>query len=163
MSDSGKQHVYSFDTSALIDGMERFYPIDNFPALWEKFDELIASGRLVVSEEAWSEATKKDAPLKDWCTEESAERARCVYLTDAAVGTVVGAISAAYPQWVQQGGKNQADPFVIAVAEVVGGMVISGERDGGPANPKIPYVCAQRGTPHGRVIDVIKLEKYRFA
>lgn len=32
---------YSFDTSALIDGMERFYPIGNFPALWDRFDDLI--------------------------------------------------------------------------------------------------------------------------
>jgi hypothetical protein len=57
---------YSFDTSALIDGVERFYPIANFPALWEKIDELISDGRLHVSEEAWSEAVSVDSVLKEW-------------------------------------------------------------------------------------------------
>lgn len=32
--------VYSVDTSALIDGLERYYPEDTFPALWERIDEL---------------------------------------------------------------------------------------------------------------------------
>ena len=43
---------YSFDTSAPIDGIERFYPIEIFPALWNRIDDLIKTGRLHVSEEA---------------------------------------------------------------------------------------------------------------
>lgn len=50
--------IYSFDTSALIDGLERFYPQANFPALWERIDELIDRGRLRISEEAWKEAVR---------------------------------------------------------------------------------------------------------
>lgn len=154
--------VYSFDTSALIDGIERFYPIDNFPALWEKIDELIDEGRLLVSEEAWQESVSADAALKDWCTDISANRSRCVYPTDAAVAAVAGAIVHAYPNWVKQGKKNNADPFVIAVGEVTSGMVISGETNGGPSKPKIPYVCGQRNVPHGRVVDVVVQENWRF-
>lgn len=56
---------YSFDTSALIDGMERFYPIENFPALWNRFDDLIKAGRIHVSEDAWKEAVSVDSALKD--------------------------------------------------------------------------------------------------
>lgn len=55
MTTSGAKQ-YSFDTSALIDGIERFYPIGNFPALWNRIDDLIKTGRLHVSEEAWNEA-----------------------------------------------------------------------------------------------------------
>ena len=143
---------YSFDTSALIDDIERFYPIANFPALWERIDELIDSGRLLVSEEAWNEAIYVDAPLKDWCMDKAAKRDRSVCPTDAAIATVAGAIAARFPRWAQQGAKNNADPFVIAVAEVRSCVVISGEKNGGPSQPKIPYVRrpASRARSSGR-------------
>jgi hypothetical protein len=158
----GKGPVYSFDTSALIDGIERYYPIDNFPALWEKIDVLIEDGRMRVSEEAWNESIGADAPLREWCNESGANRSRCIYQTDAAVAAIAGAIVQDFPNWVKQGGKNNADPFVIAVGEVTSGTVISGETNGGPSKPKIPYVCIQRGVDHGRVVDVVRTEKWVF-
>jgi len=159
---AGKDRVYSFDTSALIDGIERYYPIGNFPALWEKIDDLIEDGRMRVSEEAWKESIGADAPLKEWCNESGADRSKCIYQTDAAVATIAGAIVQDYPKWIKQGGKNSADPFVIAVGEVTSGIVISGETNGGPGTPKIPYVCGQRGVEHGRVVDVVVKEKWVF-
>jgi hypothetical protein len=159
---AGQGQVYSFDTSALIDGIERYYPIDNFPALWQKIDELIDEGRLRVSEEAWKESIGADAPLKEWCLEVGAHREKCVYKTDATVAIIAGTIAAHYPTWVKQGGKNSADPFVIAVGEVNSGIVISGETNGGPSKPKIPYVCSQRSVHHGRVVDVVVKENWRF-
>lgn len=154
--------MYSFDTSALIDGVERYYPIDHFPALWENLDQLIAQGRLRISEEAWDESVAADAPLKEWLTEDGAQRERAKHDTDAAVASIAGSIAATYPNWSKKGGKSGADPFVIAVAEVVTGKVISGEKNGGPSRPKIPYVCSQRRTPHGEVVDVIRDEQWRF-
>lgn len=150
--------IYSFDTSALIDGIERYYPLANFPGLWTAVDELIDEGRLLVSEEAWSEAMAADAPLREWCQEAGAGRDRCVYPTDAEVAAIAGSIGNDYPNWVKQGGKNAADPFVIAVGELHGCLVVSGEKNGGPAHPKIPYVCQRRGLDHGRFVDVIRTE-----
>ncbi|MBX3310770.1 MAG: DUF4411 family protein [Cryobacterium sp.] len=152
--------IYSLDTSALIDGIERFYPIRNFPQFWARMDELISEGRLQVSEEAWAEAVSVDAPVKKWCEEKGEERHQAIYYTSPEVTAIVGAIVSNYPQWVIQGGKNGADPFVIAVAEIESGMVISGEINGGPSKPKIPYVCGQRGTPHGRLVDLIRNEDW---
>jgi hypothetical protein len=153
---------YSFDTSALIDGIERFYPIDNFPALWNRIDDLIKTGRLHVSEEAWNEAVSVDSAVRDWCKDSSAGRERCVVLTDAAIATTAGAIVQQFPKWTQQGNKNHADPFVIAVAEIRSCAVISGEINGGPARPKIPYVCSQRQVQHGRFVDVVVRENWVF-
>lgn len=153
---------YSFDTSALIDGIERFYPINNFPALWERVDELIDAGSLLISEEAWNEAISVDSALQDWCTESGAARDRCVVPTDASIGAVAGAIAQQFPRWARQGTKNNADPFVIAVAEAHDCRVISGETNGGPGKPKIPYVCQQRHVTHGRVVDVVTLEGWVF-
>ncbi|MGP4992712.1 DUF4411 family protein [Glutamicibacter ardleyensis] len=83
---------------------------------------------------------------------------RC--LTTPDVAFVAGEITADFPQWSSQGGKNGADPFVIAVAEIESGMFISGETNGGPAKSKIPYVCAQRVISHGKFIDLIRSEDW---
>ena len=151
---------YSVDTSALIDGIERFYPRRNFPQLWDRMDALIGEGRMHISEEAWTEATAVDAPVREWCEEEGAGRNRSVYPTTAEVATIAGEIGAQFPHWVTQGRKNGADPFVIAVAEVEAGMVISGEVSGGSGKPKIPYVCGQRQVRHGRLVDLIRGEDW---
>lgn len=153
---------YSFHPSALIDGIERHYPIANFPALWERVDDLIDAGRLHVAEEAWHEAVSADSVLKDWCTDAAAGRERCVVPTDIEIGAVAGAIAAQFPRWVRQGTKNNADPFVIAVAEVRSCVVVSGEQRGGPDQPRIPYVCGVRGVEHRRFVDVVVGEGWTF-
>lgn len=159
---NGSSTHYSFDTSALIDGIERFYPITNFPALWDRIDDLISEGRFHVSEEAWEEAVSVDSVLKEWCTDSTANRDRCIVPTDAAIGTVAGAIASQFPQWVRQGTKNQADPFVIAVAEIQSWTVVSGETNGGPGKPKIPYVCSIRQVRHMRFTNVVVREGWVF-
>ena len=145
---------YSIDTSALIDGLERYYPAKHFPKLWELVDELVDDGRFLISEEVWREAQSKDATVKDWCNDPRKSRDSCKVPTNDAIGAVAGEIMAQHPSWVTQGQKNGADPFVIAVGEVLSAQVISGERNGGPSKPKIPYVCKQRGLPYGRFIDI---------
>lgn len=113
----------------------------------------------VISEEAWNEMISVDSVVKDWCTDHSANRGRCVVPTDAAVGAIAGAIAAQFPRWARQGAKNNADPFVIAVAEVRSCIAISGEKQGGPGTPKIPYVCDVRQVKHARFVDVVVYEK----
>ena len=154
--------IYSFDTSALIDGLERFYPQQNFPTLWQRIDDLIAQGRLVISEEVWNEAIRVDSATKDWCEDSTASRDQAIFSTNASVSTIVGAIMSQFPQWSTQGQKNGADPFVIAVAESQQGVVITGEKDGGPSKPKIPYVCKQRDVDCGRFVRVITSEGWAF-
>ena len=44
------QIVYSFDTSSLIKASAVLYPMENFPSLWAKIEELIRSDRLKMSE-----------------------------------------------------------------------------------------------------------------
>lgn len=153
---------YSFDTSALIDGIERFYPISNFPALWERVDVLIRDGRLHVSEEAWNEAISVDSVLREWCTDSVEGRDRCVVPTDSSIATVAGAIAAQFPRWARQGTKNSADPFVVALGETRSFMVVSGETNGGPGRPRIPYVCGTRGVRHIRFTDVVVQEGWIF-
>lgn len=72
------------------------------------------------------------------------------------------AIVAQFPRWARQGTKNNADPFVIAVAEIRSCTVVSGEKPGGPGTPKIPYICGVRQVEHARFVDMVVYEKWVF-
>jgi hypothetical protein len=154
--------IYSLDTSALLDGLERYYPEPSFPALWERVDDLIADGRLVASEEVLEEAKKKDALAKAWF--EARDPTAFVVATDADITGRVQAILLAYPRLVKEmKGRNRADAFVIAVAQARAATVITGEGgDGNDNRPKIPYICEQMGMDCFRLVGVIKEEGWRF-
>lgn len=57
---------YSIDTSSILDGWRRYYPPDVFPALWDRIDELIASGALRATEEVLTELERKDDEVHEW-------------------------------------------------------------------------------------------------
>lgn len=153
--------VYSFDTSALIDGLERYYPESSFPGLWVKVNELVAEGRLLISEEVWEEVQKKDAVAKAWCMPRKAD---IVVTTDGAVAAEVQRILAAHKRLVMtMKNRNRADPFVMAVASLRAATVVTGEGSDGTANkPKIPYICAQENIPSLRFLQVIENEGWAF-
>ena len=154
--------VYSVDTSALIDGLERFYPESSFPALWVNITTLLEEGRLIISEEAWDESRKKDLATKDWCDKH--EKAAWVVPTDATVATEVRRILAKYPKIVgAMKGRNRADPFVIAVASLKGAVVVTGEGPDGTENkPKIPFICSNLGVQSMTFLEMIKAEGWTF-
>ena len=57
---------YCIDTSAILDGWVRHYPIDTFPALWDRLDRLVDSGRLCTSDEVLRELEAKDDDALAW-------------------------------------------------------------------------------------------------
>lgn len=154
--------LYSVDTSALIDGLERYYPEESFPALWKEVDALIGAGRFLISEEVWEEARVRDAAAKKWC--DSRKNDGLVVATDMAVVREVQNILGGFPNLVKQGrNRNRADAFVIAVARVKGAIVVTGEGpDGNDRQPKIPYICQRLGVKAIRFLDVIQLEGWKF-
>lgn len=137
--------LYSADTSALLDGLERYYVESSFPGVWEKVDELIAAGRLFISEEVYEEAKKRTGVVKAWCDRDTT--GKLIIPTDGAVTREVKAILAETPRLVMAlKDRNRADPFVIALAKIRGATVVTGEGDdGNEKHPKIPHVCAKRG------------------
>jgi hypothetical protein len=160
MIDPGRR-CYSADTSALIDGLERYYPEDHFPGLWERVDGLITEGRLIISEEVWEEAQTKDAVVKAWC---EPRKDSIVVPTDATVVQEVQRVLAGHERLVMNmKGRNRADPFVIAVASLRRAVVVTGEGSDGTENrPKIPFVCQDLGIECIKFVDVIRLEGWTF-
>ena len=154
--------VYSLDTSGLIDGLERYYPPSVFPGLWERVDQLIAGGRLWLSEEVVEEACKKDLAAKEWC--DARDKTRFMVPTDTDIADVVKGILAEFPKLVKEmKARNRADAFVIAVAITKDAAVVTGEgQDGSDDRPKIPYICRKRQVDCLRLVDLIKREGWTF-
>lgn len=153
---------YSVDTSALIDGLERFYFEAAFPGIWENIGRLVASGRFFISEEVWIEAQKKDAVVKAWCERDTS--GNLVVPTDTAIAAEVTALLRRFPRIVMaMKGRNRADPFVIAVARLRNATAVTGEgHDGTENRPKIPFVCQQLGIECIRFTDLIRQEGWVF-
>jgi hypothetical protein len=63
--------VYIVDTSALIAAWNENYPIDAFPAFWERIDELVSEGRFRAPDEVLSELGKVDDDPHTWLKERS--------------------------------------------------------------------------------------------
>lgn len=152
---------YSFDTSAIIDGLERYYPQDSFPAFWSKVDNLIEENRLLISEEVWEEVKDYDKPAKDWL---EGRKTTVLIPTDDTVAVEVRTILGQYPHVVKSfKNRNRADPFVVAVARIHEAVVVTGEGDdGNEKRPKIPFVCLQLGMRCIKLIDLIRLERWQF-
>jgi hypothetical protein len=154
--------IYSVDTSALFDGLERYYPESSFPALWARIDELIEAQRFLISEEVWEEARAHDAVAKSWCDVRGKDS--MVVPTDASVTAAVQNILTQFPKLVaNMKGRNRADAFVIAVARLRGAIVVTGEGSDGTENrPKIPYICNQLGIQCVRFLEIVRLEGWKF-
>lgn len=154
--------TYSIDTSALLDGLERYYPPDVFPALWGRVDGLIDEGRLFASEEVWEELQKRDEAGAAWM---APRRYRILVPTDAAVTSLVKELlrHPDHKLLVMNGkGRSRADPFVIAVAELRGAIVVTGEVMGSERRPRIPNVCEGRGIEWIPFLEIIKREGWTF-
>lgn len=133
---------YVFDNSPLSALFKNFYR-RRFPSLWERFDDLVAEGRIVSTREALREIEDgATETLRDW----AADNQQLFATPTAPEGAFVGRIYAVphFQQNIEQqkilkGGKN-ADPFVIAKAAVENRAVVTMEIFK-PNAAKIPNVC----------------------
>jgi hypothetical protein len=152
--------VYVFDTSALIGAWVRMYPPDIIPALWDRIDELGAAGQLTVPEEVLRELEAQEDDLHAWV------KSRADFLvspTDRAVLLEARAVLQDHPELTKTGtGRGLADPFVIAMAHVKAFTVVTEERGGSAAKPRIPYVCQQRQVRCMSVLEVIRQQSWTF-
>jgi hypothetical protein len=151
---------FSLDTSAILDGWVRYYPPASFPALWDKLADLIAKGHLKATEEVLFELKKVDDDLVQWCRKQDA----LFVPIDEPIQIKVAEILHEHPNLVDAGkGRSGADPFVIALAELRHGAVLSSEAETGKLlKPRIPDVCRARGISCGNILYLIQQEKWTF-
>ncbi|WP_162786407.1 DUF4411 family protein [Hyphomonas sp. CACIAM 19H1] len=149
---------YCIDTSALIAAWDERYPIENFPPLWDRIEELGDAKRLWVPEAVLDETSKRSSDLNKWLK----SRGHLVVGFEQDVQATAREVLRDFPRLVaERKARYAADPFVIATARSKGMSVLTEEY---PTNklqrPNIPDVCRVLSVPCVRLIDVIRAEKW---
>lgn len=148
--------TYCLDTSLLINGWNKHYRRDVFPQVWEAIGRLIASGKARIPWEVFKEVNKQADELQVWVTEYKhlIERPSDDELEKMRL------LMAQFPNIAAQGGStNAADPWVIVLAQSLGGIVVTDEKRQASAKstkpPKITFVCDQIDIPWMTPIDFL--------
>ncbi len=157
--------MYSLDTNVLMDWQARFYPLDVFASLNQRIEGLIANGDCravdIVAEEIRAVGTPD---LKTWTKAHSV-----LFVPLAPEVQVEGAtIEAKYPDLMDlKGGHQSADAYVIALAKLSGGVVVSQETSASEKRSPIkdhyiPDVCRDLGVPCINLLGLMRREKWSF-
>lgn len=151
--------MYCVDTSAWLDGWLRFYPPKVFKTLWAEIDELVTNGEIISAEEVYIELAKRDDDLYQWVK----SRKGMLRPMDKAIQDTAAVLLAKYPRLVDTlKNRSQADPFVIATAQVANATVVTGESFGTASRPRIPFVCNAEGIPCLGFLEMIIERKLTF-
>lgn len=154
---------YSIDTSALMDGWDRYYPRDVHVGLWRKLEELIEAGDVISTEFVLKELEKKHDDLFKWAKERKAMFRSANEQTQLAVREILRdhqhLINA-------QRNRSGADPWVIALARVEGCKVLTGERKApagtNPPKLKMPNFCEALGVEWVDMVKLCREQKWTF-
>ncbi len=132
-------YLYTIDTNIIVT-LNRDQPRDIYASVWGALEALIADGRCFMNREAFEELKDVDDECAPWA---KAQEGFVQETTDGEL-TVVDAITARHPGWVEET-KNAADPFVIAQAVEQKLVVVTFEKWKGPGtedrNLRIPNVA----------------------
>ncbi len=133
------------DTSIWI-YVGRHHPPDIFLSLWQRLDDAIAAGDLVSPDEVLQELERGEDALAATL---GSRQGLFVPLDDAQMGAVAGVIRACRGLVNEEAERGRADPFVVALARVRHGTLVTGERPrrGATAPFKIPDACVHYSIP----------------
>lgn len=152
--------IYSIDTSAILDGWRRYYPPDVFPNIWTQIDNLIEKKILLATEEVLVELEKQDDEVYEWAL----QRKDMFVPIDEQIQSAVSIILAKYQKLIdQRTNRSGADPFVIGLAMIKEGAVITGERPThSEKRPHIPDVCDGMGVRWLNLLQLFREQKWIF-
>lgn len=165
------EEIYCIDTSSLVD-LNRRYPQDIFPGVWDRLSALAGIGRLVAPREVLRELAKGDDELIPWAREHSV----MFRDPDEPQLAAVRNILERFPDFIDPDKENpEADPFVVALAAVGNAsqsvsmlpqtwVVVAEEsrRRTPDQRPRIPDVCDTYGISCIRIFDVMRTEGWAF-
>lgn len=150
---------YSFDTSVIINGRRDLLRPASFPTLWSNIEAMIATGAIRAIDEVERELAKKDDDACQWAKSQPG-----FFLPiNEQVQRAVLDILRAHPKLVGKGNqRNAADPFVIALAMVNEGAVVTQEREVSLSKPHIPDVCNALEVPCLSLVDFVQEQGWIF-
>ena len=150
--------AYSIDSSGILD-LFRYYPPDVFPTIWTQIDGAVSTQAILAVDEVYRELEKKDDVAFQWL---KARRAIVIDL-DTDIQKAVAALLAVHPRLVDtRKNRSSGDPFVIALAQIRGLSVVTGEKPSGVlAKPNIPDVCTALKIPCLNVLSMFRKEGWK--
>lgn len=152
--------TFTLDTNILVN-LNRLYPRDIFPALWESVEASVAAGASCICEAVLREVGRGGDDLHEWakalpgfvCSVNGAELA------------TVKEVGNAHPGWIRDQ-KNEADPFVIAHAKHEPSTIVTEEGRKGPGtlskNQKIPNIADEHGVAVVTFFEYLRLNGWTF-
>lgn len=150
---------YSLDSDAAINAW-RDYPIDHFPKIWEWIEQMGSNGILGMSEVVFEELKRGGDECFDWFKKRKED---FVHPNDEDVQRELDRLVNTYNNFGLITGKNEGDPFVVALAIVKDCLVVTNESMSNNMNgPKVPDVCRAEDIQWIKFVDVIRREGVRF-
>ncbi len=155
--------IYVVDTSS-IQQMFGCYSRKRFPSLWSRFDELVNNGAITSIRHVKREIENRDKHNGelDWVsrykelfpnlTADETKFLRDIFAVPRFQHTVPNDI---------RDENAQADPFLIAKAKAIEGMVVTQERERGN-RVRIPSICKYFDIRYGTLDDLMALENWSF-
>lgn len=151
---------YSFDTSAILNGRRDLFRPTVFKGLWSNVEQMVDDGRIRSVDIVREELIRRDDDASVWARSQS----KLFCDLDEEVQMATRDILRSHPKLVGAGGgRNGADPFVIALAMVTTGTVVTEEHfSGNLQKPKIPDVCQEIGVPCTNLMGFIESQGWKF-
>jgi len=152
---------YSFDTSSILNGRRDLLPPSTFPTLWSNIETMIQAGGIRCIDLVLDELAKREGDeIHKWA---KAQAGLFVPLTED-VQQAVREVLAEHPRLIGVGsGRSGADPFVIALAKVHNGTVVTEETESrNLTKPKIPDACDEMGVPRLNLMGFVQQEGWVF-
>jgi hypothetical protein len=150
--------AYSIDSSGVLD-LFRYYPPDVFPTIWAQMETAVGNKAILAIDEVYRELEKKDDIAFQWLK----ARRTIVIDLETTIQQRVAALLAVHPRLADtRKNRSSGDPFVIALAQVRGLSVVTGEKPSGIlAKPNIPDVCAALKIPWMNVLAMFRQEGWK--
>ncbi|MBL4849108.1 MAG: DUF4411 family protein [Planctomycetes bacterium] len=150
---------YCIDTSSLIHGWVRAYPLEVFPTFWGQLQELVADKTVFAPQVVEWELETMDDDLLKWCK----EAGLFLGLDDDLQGAV-SEVLLRHEKIIRAGrGVSDADVWVVAAAKVIGATVVSEENlTGKKSKPRIPDVCLSEGVDHVNLLSFLRTTGWTF-
>jgi hypothetical protein len=157
--------MYSFDTSVFMDWQARVYPPDVFISLVAKIEGLVVAGQCSAVELVKVEIDAVGTPeLRAWAKIHPA-----LFVTlEPLVQVEAATIESKYPDLMDPKSLHQsADAYVVALAKVKGGIVVSqetsaAEKKSAKRTHFIPDVCRDLGLPCINLLGLMRRERWTF-
>jgi len=152
---------YSIDTDAIINLLRRRYPPTIFPSLLKACEGLIASGELRAISLVHDQLARQADDVYEWAEGQS----DLFVPLDERVQAAATAILADHEGLVDPTATDpvDADPFVIALAQVGNAAVITSEGwSNSSVKPHIPDVCDALGIPCMDLLKFFEAESWEF-